>query len=141
MAVSGVEGPAIGSFQKVALSLTGIGFDVLRLRLPLFKSTEIPHGRVRPSFAIGPSVFITRFSETSNFSPSGQSDTNTSVGFKTGLGVLFLISQQWGVVREYRITALEARAKFRDMTPPPTQETLKFTQLTQHFVGGLSFQW
>ncbi|HXH82262.1 MAG TPA: outer membrane beta-barrel protein [Candidatus Tectomicrobia bacterium] len=71
----------------------GIGADVL-LRIPaLLESDEFPHGRVQPYIVGGPVLFITDF--------SGE-DTDTSVGFKAGVGVAVLFNKNIGLFAEYR---------------------------------------
>ena len=125
---------------QVDLSVTSIGFDVLRVRAPLLKSPAFPHGRLQPYMSAGPTVFIVQVSDTTNLSPRNQSDTETVVGVKAGAGVLFLITQHWGLFGEYRFTYFNAEATF-NMTPPATRITWEFNVLTNHFVGGLSFRW
>lgn len=45
-------------FAHWSLPAWGIGFDVLRLRLPLLRDQHFFHGRVQPYVAAGPAIFI-----------------------------------------------------------------------------------
>jgi opacity protein-like surface antigen len=132
-------GSGTASFDKTSIRVIGIGFDVLRLRLPLVTSEEYPHGRLQPYVTAGPAVFLTRIKDTDNFSPNNQSDTDTSLGVKAGAGVSFQLTQLIALFGEYRFTHFSAQANFTDTTPPPSQETLKTTFDTHQLVAGISF--
>lgn len=137
--------PGLGSaavpIDKVSLSVIGIGFDVLRLRLPLLKSEEYPHGQLQPYFTAGPAIFKTRIKDTTNFAPGSQSDTDTSLGVKVGAGLSFQVTQWFSLFGEYRFTRFRAEGTFQDMTPPPSQEILKTDLNTHHLIGGVSFRF
>ena len=57
-------GSATGTLDKVSISIIGIGINVLRLRLPLLKSEEFPHGQLQPYATGGPAVFRTKMKDT-----------------------------------------------------------------------------
>ena len=103
-------------FDKTSLGVLGIGFDVLRLRLPLLTSDEFPHGRVQPYVTAGPALFVTRTKDTDNFTPNNQRDTDTSLGVKAGAGISFQLTQLIALFGEYRFTHFRTHATFTD--PP-----------------------
>lgn len=101
------------TFQDVDLSVWVIGFDAL-LRAPLLKSAEFPHGQLQPYLRLGPTLFVAHADDSSNFDPSNQSDSDTSVGVKLGTGVTWLFTKNIGIFSEYRYTHFSPEFTFRD---------------------------
>ena len=130
-----------GTLQPVDLSTVGIGFDLLRFRLHLDKSAEFKNGRVQPYFSVGPALFITKLSDTNNYSPVNQSKSNTALGVKVGAGLNFQVTKAISLFGEYRFTHFNAEGTFQDTAPPASQETLKSGLNTHHLVGGISFHF
>src|SRR5207248_2389191 len=77
----GLSGTA--TIQTINVSVLGLGFDVLRVRLPLLQSEDYPNGRLQPYLTAGPALFWTRAKDTTNLPPpANQSNTDMSVGVK-----------------------------------------------------------
>ena len=134
-------GSAVGQWRKTSVDVIGVGFDVLRLRLPLLKSDQFRHGRLQPYVTAGPALFFTKIKDTDSFAPNNQSKNDTSVGVKVGAGLAFHLTKAIALFGEYRFTHFKADATFTDTTPPPSQETVKATFDTHHAIGGISFRF
>jgi opacity protein-like surface antigen len=127
---------------NVCLSrFVGIGFDLLRLRLPLVSSEEFPKGRLQPYISAGPALFVTWAESDPTLQPPNQKQTDTSLGVKAGGGLAFLITKSVAVFGEYRFTHFTTDLTFQDTTPPPSTENFKMTFDTHHLIGGLSFRF
>ena len=137
-----VNGLAVGNATaSFDIPVIGLGFDVLRLRLPLYRSEDFPHGRVQPYLTAGPALFITREKSPSTFQPAGDEKIFASLGAKIGGGIHFQISKVLGLFTEYRYTHFTSERSYQDSTPPPSVETFKNTFDTHHVIGGLSFRF
>ncbi len=101
------------TFEDVDLSVWVIGFDAL-LRAPLLKSAEFPHGQLQPYFRVGPAIFVADANDRSNFAPANQSDSDTSIGVKLGVGVAWLFTKNIGVFTEYRYTHFSPEFTFQN---------------------------
>jgi opacity protein-like surface antigen len=135
-------GTASGQWFKTSVDVVGIGFDVLRLRVPLLKSDVYRHGRLQPYLTAGPALFITNLKDSGGtFAPSNQSKSDTSIGVKVGAGVSFNVTKLIALFGEYRFTHFKADGTFQDSAPPPSQENVKFGFDTHHVIGGISFRF
>jgi opacity protein-like surface antigen len=122
--------------QTINVSVLGLGFDVLRLRLPLLQGEDYPHGRLQPYLTAGPALFWTRLKDTTNLGPpANQSNTDMSVGVKAGAGMSYQVTQLIGLFGEYRFTHFEAQHEFAG--PVQLSETFN----THHLIAGLSFRF
>lgn len=139
----GVTGTGGTSTQVAHWSLPawGIGFDVLRLRLPLLRDEQFVHGRVQPYFAAGPTVFITYAGQNSFVQPTGQSDTNVSVGAKVDAGATVMVTKRIGAFAQYRFTHFSSELDYRNNNPAPATETFKTTYDSHHIIAGLSLRF
>lgn len=135
----GVSGTA--NLQEFSVRTVGVGFDILRLRMPLMTSEQFPHGQLQPYVSVGPAVFFTRLKDTNNFAPNNQSVSDTSLGVKVGTGVNFQVTKLIGLFGEYRFTHFKADGTLADTTPPASQETVRSTFNTHHFIVGISFRF
>jgi opacity protein-like surface antigen len=124
-----------------SLPVTGIGFDVLRLRVPLLRSEEFTHGRLQPYLSAGPALFVTWAETPRNVQPSGQHDTDLAVGAKASGGVTFLLTKTVGLFTEYRFTHFTSNLSYQNTTIAPATETYKTTWDSQQVIGGLSFRF
>lgn len=124
------------TIQTVNISVLGVGFDVLRLRLPLLQGEDFPQGRLQPYLTAGPALFWTRAKDTTNLAPpANQSNTDMSVGVKVGAGTSYQLTPLIGLFGEYRFTHFEAQHEFAG--PVQLSETFN----THHVIGGLSFRF
>jgi opacity protein-like surface antigen len=134
-----VTGPGLNStvtVQTINVSVLGLGFDVLRLRLPLLQGEAFPHGRLQPYLTAGPALFWTRVKDTTNLGPpANQSNTDMSVGVKAGVGISYQVTQLIGLFGEYRFTHFEAQHEFAG--PVQLSETFN----THHLLGGVSLRF
>ena len=126
---------ATTTIQTINISVLGLGFDVLRLRLPLLQDEDFPHGRLQPYLTAGPALFWTRAKDTTNIAPANQSNTDMSVGVKVGTGMSYQLTPLIGLFGEYRFTHFEAQHDFAG--PIQLSETFN----THHLIGGLSFRF
>jgi len=121
--------------QTIDVSVLGLGFDVLRLRLPLLQGEDYPQGRLQPYLTAGPALFWTRLKDTTNLPPpANQSDTDMSVGVKVGVGASYQLTHLIGLFGEYRFTHFQAQHDFAG--PVQLSETFN----THHLIAGLSFR-
>lgn len=126
------------ALQRASLSVTSVGLDLL-LRWPLLTSSAFPKGRLQPYVAVGPAVFVARFHDTSNFSPGGQSDTDTAVGVKAAGGLAWQLTRQVAVFGEYRFTHFKAEWDFNGGPFGPLSVHAPIT--THAVLGGLSIRF
>lgn len=128
-------------FAHWSLPAWGIGFDVLRLRLPLLRDDRFIHGRVQPYLAAGPTVFITYAGQNSFVQPDGQSSTDASVGAKVDAGVAVMITQRIGAFAQYRFTHFTTELEYQNTSPALATELFKTTYDTHHAIAGLSLRF
>ena len=135
------SGSASTTLADWSLPALGIGFDVLRLRAPLFRSEEYSHGRLQPFLSAGPALFVTWAGQNRNVQPSDQQGTNVALGFKADAGVTVLLTQWLGLFAEYRYTHFTSKLEYQNNTPAPATETYKASYDSQHIIGGLTFRF
>lgn len=138
-----IGGTDLGPFQmgSIKMSTVAIAFEVLRFRLHLAKSDELPQGRVQPYLSVGPALFITETS-TENVFPANQSSTKASLGVKAGAGVNVHITPTWSLFADYRFTHFASEATFHTAPPLASSENRIKTDLnTHHVVGGVGFHF
>lgn len=121
-----------------SLPAWGIGFDVLRLRLPLLRDEQFTHGRVQPYIAAGPAVFITYAGQNTFVQPGGQSSTNASVGAKVDAGATVMVTKRIGAFAQYRFTHFTTELDYQNTTPAPATEIFKTTYDSHHVIAGIS---
>ncbi|OQW37544.1 MAG: hypothetical protein A4E19_12750 [Nitrospira sp. SG-bin1] len=128
-------------FAHWSLPAWGIGFDVLRLRLPLLRDEQFVHGRVQPYLAAGPAVFITYAGQNTFVQPGGQSSTDASVGAKVDAGVTVMVTKQIGAFAQYRFTHFTTALEYQNTVPAPATEEFKTTYNSHHVIAGLSLRF
>lgn len=135
------NGGTTTQFAHWSLPAFGIGFDVLRLRIPLLRDEQFIHGRVQPYIAAGPAVFITFAGQNDFVQPGGQSETNVSVGAKVDAGAIVMITKRIGVFGQYRFTHFTSKLDYQNTTPAPATETFTTTYNTHHVIAGVSMNF
>jgi len=125
-------------FADFDLSVTTIGFDVL-LRYPLLKSQQFPKGQLQPYLTLGPALFIAHAKDSTNFAPSNQSDTDSSIGVKVGAGAAWQFEKNWAVFGEYRFTHFSPEFTINDVVFGKT--TLSTDVNTHYLLAGVSFRF
>ena len=129
------------TLQEIDFSITGLAFDVVRLRLPLLVSEERPRGRLQPYLTIGPALFFTRAQNTTNSELIiNQKATDTALGFKVGTGASWQIHKYVAVFGEYRFTHFRAEPVFTSSSsgiPIPLGSDINTHQL----LAGISFRY
>jgi opacity protein-like surface antigen len=143
---SPLTGPPIlvgQSIPTVDISTVGIGFDVLRYRLHLSKSEEFAKGRVQPYISAGPVLFISSVSNTTltpTFgTPTGESDTDLSVGAKVSGGVKYHLTSALSMFGEFRYTYFKTEGTFQQAAGVEVSQSMYIT--SQHFVGGVALSF
>jgi len=126
-----------GTFQDLDLSVWVIGFDAL-LRAPLLKSAEFPHGQLQPYFRVGPAIFIADADDSNNFAPANQSNSDTSIGVKLGVGVAWLFTKNIGVFTEYRYTHFSPEFTFND---GGARANVSTSVNTHYLLAGVTFRF
>lgn len=127
-----------GSLDKVKIGITTIGVDAM-LRYPLLRSDKFPSGQLQPYLTAGPAVFIAHATDTTNFLPTNQSDTDTRVGMKIGVGVGWQFHKNVAAFAEYRFTHLDPKFHFTDTILGGTDFSSSFN--THAILGGVSFRF
>lgn len=132
------NGPTQSDFS---LPVLGIGFDVLRVRAPLFRSDEFEHGRVQPYLSAGPALFITWAGTPVNIQPQGQNATDVAVGAKASGGVSFLLTKTVALFGEYRFTHFTSKLTYQGTSLGAATDTYKTTFDSHQVIGGISFRF
>jgi opacity protein-like surface antigen len=121
----------------IDVSVVGVGLDLM-LRWPVLPSSDFPRGRLQPYLTVGPTLFYAEAEDSGNFTPNNQSDTDTSIGVKVGLGVAYHLSRNLAVFGETRFTYFNAEWDFTDSGVGGTVET-DFNTL--YMLVGLSYRF
>ena len=129
---------ASGIFDDLDLSVWTIGFDAM-LRFPLLKSPQFPKGQLQPYITVGPAIFVAYAADSRNFEPSHQSDSDASVGVKTGAGVAWQFTKTIAMFGEYRYTHFSPEFTFRDDVLGSV--TLSTDVNTHSLLVGVSFRF
>jgi hypothetical protein len=112
---------------------------LLMLRLPLFRSTAFPSGRLQPYIAGGPGLFVSTFSGDLGEDLGGQaSDTSIDLGLDARAGLTFLFTKQFGIFFEGRMTRVSPEWSFQVLGH---DTTVKTDLTTYHLIGGLTFRF
>jgi opacity protein-like surface antigen len=127
-----------GEFDDFDLSVWVIGFDAM-LRYPLMKSAQFPNGQLQPYVTLGPAIFRAHAEDSTNFEPSNQSDTDTSVGVKVGVGAAWQFTKNIAAFGEYRFTHFSPEFTFRDDVLG--KATVSTDINTHYLLGGVSFRF
>jgi opacity protein-like surface antigen len=141
VSVTGPGPTATSTFADWALPVVGVGFDVLRLRAPLLRSEDFPHGRLQPFLSAGPALFVTWAGENRNVQPQGQQGTDVALGAKAEAGVTFLLTKTVGLFTEYRFTHFTSELSYQNTTPSPATEIYQATYDSHQIIGGISFRF
>jgi outer membrane protein W len=139
--VIGTGGTTTVNDANWSLPAWGIGFDMLRLRLPLLRDEQFVHGRVQPYVAAGPTLFITYAGQNTFVQPAGQSSTNVSVGAKVDAGATVMVTKRIGAFAQYRFTHFTTELDYQNNTPALATETFKTTYDSHHVIAGLSLRF
>src|SRR5262245_62134355 len=139
--VSTSTGTTTTTFADWNLPAVGIGFDVLRLRVPLLRSDEFVHGRLQPYISAGPALFISWAGQNRNVQPEGQNATDVNLGVKAGAGVSFMVTKTLGLFTEYRFTHFTSNLTYQNTTPGPATETFKASYDSQQVIAGVSLRF
>jgi opacity protein-like surface antigen len=125
-----------GSFD---VTTTAVSVDLM-LRLPLWKSTDAPQGRVQPYVAVGPPLFITTITprHTHNFR-NHDGDTDYSFGYKAAAGVAVQVFSNLALFGEYRFTHVSPEVELHDANLSHT--TLRTDLDTHSALLGISARW
>ena len=132
-------GTGRGGTGSLDVETTSVSVDLM-LRLPLWKSTEAPQGRVQPYVAVGPPLFITTITprNTRNFR-NHDGDTDYSFGFKAAAGVAVQVFSNLALFGEYRFTHVSPEVELRDADLNRT--TLRTDLDTHSALLGISARW
>jgi hypothetical protein len=128
------------TLRAIDFSITGIAFDVIRLRWPFLPNPEFPKGQLQPYVTVGPALFLTRAKNTTNSELSTQTATDTSLGVKAGAGLSWQLLKCVAVFGEYRFAHFRAEPVFNSASSSlrvPLQTDLN----THHLLGGVSFRF
>jgi hypothetical protein len=132
-------GSGRGGTGSLDVETTSVSVDLM-LRLPLWKSTEAPQGRVQPYVAVGPPLFITTITprNTRNFR-NHDDDTDYSFGNKAAAGVAVQVWSNLALFGEYRFTHVSPEVELRDANLNRT--TLRTDLDTHSALLGISARW
>jgi opacity protein-like surface antigen len=127
--------PAILGERREYAHSTSIALSLSAVQ-PLFvaeEDTTFRKGELQPYASLAPVIFIT------GAKPAGlESDTDTSLGLKVGAGATFLITNNLGILGEYRFTHVSPEFKF---TTAGTVSKPEFDVNTHHLIVGASFRF
>lgn len=133
--------PSTSTFFDWNVPVIGVGFDVLRLRVPLLRTDTFVHGRLQPYLSAGPALFISWAGQNRNVQPQGQQAEDVNLGVKAGGGVSFLLSKTVGLFTEYRFTHFTSNLDYQNTTPAPAREEYKASYDSHHIIAGISFRF
>ncbi len=125
LVVAAGTGPAnLGSLD---VEVIGLSADFM-LRMKLSESPDFPNGQIQPYAFVGPALFFI----------DAEDETDTNVGLKTGAGINWMFTKNFGLFVEYRFTHTEV-----ELEDTSGGSVLKAeTDLSTHSVlGGISFRF
>ena len=127
----------IGSYD---LSATAVSVDLM-LRAPLFKTPELPRGRVQPYVAVGPTLNLTEVTPRhTRLFRNHDADIDVSIGYKAAAGVAVEIYKSLAVFVEYRFNHVKVDADLSDSVS--TRSASFRTDLDSHStLIGVSARW
>src|SRR6266480_6985317 len=73
--------------------------------------------------------------------PNDQSNTDTSLGLKAGIGATWFVTQNMGVFGEYRFTHFSPEFEFQNTFPGNTKLKVHTDINTNHLLIGVSFRF
>jgi opacity protein-like surface antigen len=132
-----------GSFEghtgRIDIDAHALSLDLM-LRLPLFKTTEEPHGMLQPYIGLGVPLFITTVTPRTTRQFRNQDDeTQVSVGYKGAAGLSYRIVSNLHLFGEYRYTHTSIDL---DLHSAVVRNASVDTKLDTHtFLMGLSARW
>jgi opacity protein-like surface antigen len=124
---------------RIDIDTRALSLDLM-LRLPLFKTTEEPHGVLQPYVAVGVPLFFTTVTPRSTRPFHNQDDeTDVSLGYKAAAGVAFRVYTNLDLFGEYRYTHTSTSVDLRDAV---IRKASFDTDLDTHsFLLGISARW
>jgi hypothetical protein len=132
-----------GSFEghtgRIDIDTRAISLDLM-LRLPLFKTTADPNGRLQPYIGLGVPMFITTVTPRSTRQFRNQDDeTQISVGYKGAAGLSYRILPNLHLFGEYRYTHTSIDLDLHDAVVRNASVDTKLD--TSTLLLGLSARW
>ena len=126
-------------FGSYELSVTSLSLDVF-LRLPLFRSQDMPGGRVQPYILGGAPVFLSKLTpRNTRLFREHDGDSDISWGYKAGAGLAVYVYKNLMAFGEYRFTHTEPDFRIRDASAARAQF---HTELQTHSaVIGIGARW
>ena len=126
----------IFSFDNIDVTVVPLSFLVF-FRVPgILPTSDIPHGRLQPYLAIGPSLFISNLEV--NLQPGSASDTSLDIGLDARLGLGWRFDRNVGIFVEYRFSY--ASPEFED-TIQGVKVTADTDLTTHSALVGVSFHF
>lgn len=114
-----------------------VAFDVLHLRLPLFKTADRPQGRLQPYLMAGPALmFVLRNVDV-------QAEISTTLGLKTASGIAWHLHRNVALFAEYRFTHFEPTIETGNVGVNGVEAAaeVEFTLDTHYVNCGISFRF
>jgi opacity protein-like surface antigen len=136
--ISGVTAPA--TLRQIDFAVTGVGFDLVRLRYPLFASAQFPGGRFEPYVTAGPALFRVTVTNRGNGELTNAPASDTVTGYKVAGGLSWRLTKEFGLFAELRHTHFHAEPKLQGTITGATVPT-KFDLDTWHLLVGGSFRF
>jgi opacity protein-like surface antigen len=130
--------PDITSQRAGSATLTGFTeIDVTALSLDIMLKIPYRFGRLRPYATGGPAIFFSTINSRTNF--GGASATDTSLGWKFGLGAYYPFRPRLDLFGEYRYTQFSIDAE--TITGATSSSRLEMDVTTSHFIVGLAYRF
>jgi opacity protein-like surface antigen len=136
--ISGVTAPA--TLKQIDFSVVSVGFDVLRLRYPLFASAQFPRGRLDPYLTAGPAIFRVTVTNKGNGELTTAPASDTVTGYKAAGGLSWGLTKDFGLFGELRYTHFHAEPKLQG-TITGARVPTRFDLDTWHLLVGGSFRF
>ncbi|MGH7311138.1 MAG: outer membrane protein [Candidatus Rokuibacteriota bacterium] len=121
----------------IDISVVAVSLDLM-FRWPLMASPAFPRGRLQPYLTVGPAIFFSEIEDSDNFAPGGQSDSDTTVGFKFGVGLAYHLHRNLAIFGEYRFTYFSPEWNVSDLGE---QGKLETDITTFYLLVGLSLRF
>jgi opacity protein-like surface antigen len=124
--------------SQTSPTLTGFTeIDVTALSLDVMLKIPYPIGRFRPYVTGGPAIFFSTIDSRGNF--GGASATDTSIGYKFGVGAVYPFRNRLDLFGEYRYTSFSIDAE--TITGATSTSRLEMDLTTSHFVVGIVYRF
>lgn len=133
-------GCARGASPFVSQHYNATAFEFpLRARYGFASSNAFPNGQYQLFALLGPAIFLSRYFDAGmHFTPGHQSDTDTTVGVTTGVGLRYMVTPNIDLSMEYRFKYFSPRFNVTESGDPTR---IKLNIASSQLLFGVSYHF